>query len=95
MQKACSAVFRGSLKPKKLAVMLMYFDMVITTHGVNLKPTCVFFLPPLTLSRMGFRGFSRMGGPKKPPVSKICHRYSTMMKVGIVIPYLRKTPQKI
>ena len=26
-----------------------------------------------------------------PPLSKICHTYPTMMKLGTVIPYLRKT----
>ena len=42
-----------------------------------------------------FRGCSRMGrGAKRPPLPKICHTYPTMMKLGIVIPYLKKT-QKI
>ena len=35
-----------------------------------------------------FRGCSRMGGGAKRP--KICHTYSTMMKLGTVIPYLKK-----
>ena len=30
------------------------------------------------------------GGAKKPPLPKICHRYPTMMKLGTVIPYLKK-----
>ena len=37
-----------------------------------------------------FRGYSRMGGAKKAPLSKICHSYPTMMKLGIVIPYPKK-----
>ena len=42
-----------------------------------------------------FRGCSRMmGGLFGPPLLKICHTYSTMMKLGRVIPYPRKT-QKI
>ena len=34
------------------------------------------------------------GGKKAPPLPKICHRYPTMMKLGTVIPYLKKI-QKI
>ena len=42
-----------------------------------------------------FRGCSRMMGDLfGPPLLKICHTYSTMMKLGRVIPYPRKT-QKI
>ena len=41
-----------------------------------------------------FWGCSRMGGSKKAPIPKICHRYPTMMKLGMVIPYLKKI-QKI
>ena len=43
-----------------------------------------------------FRGCSRMrGGAKRPPpLPKICHTYLTMMKLGTVIPYLKKI-QKI
>ena len=42
-----------------------------------------------------FRGCSRMGGGGgKPLLPKICHKYPTMMKLGTVIPYLKKI-QKI
>ena len=45
-----------------------------------------------------FRGCSRIGqgwvGAKRPTLSKICHTYPTMMKLGAVIPYLKKI-QKI
>ena len=41
-----------------------------------------------------FRGCSRMGGDKKAPLPKICHTYPTIMKLGTVIPYLKKI-QKI
>ena len=41
-----------------------------------------------------FRGCSRMGGlkshPPPPFLFKICHTYPTMMKLGTVIPYLKK-----
>ena len=30
------------------------------------------------------------GGAKRPPLPKICHRHPTMMKLGTVIPYLKK-----
>ena len=39
-----------------------------------------------------FCGYSRMGGGlKRPPLPKISHTYSTMMKLGTVIPYLRRS----
>ena len=34
------------------------------------------------------------GAQKSPPLPKICHAYPTMMKLGIVIPYLKRI-QKI
>ena len=34
------------------------------------------------------------GGGKKDPLPKICHTYPTMIKLGTVIPYLKKI-QKI
>ena len=37
-----------------------------------------------------FRGCSLMVGVKKAPIAKICHTYPTMMKLGKVIPYLKK-----
>ena len=41
------------------------------------------------------RGCSRMGGGcKKASLPKICHTYPTMIKLGTVIPYLKKI-QKI
>ena len=40
-----------------------------------------------------FGGCSQMGG-QKGPLPKICHTYPTMMKLGTVIPYLKKI-QKI
>ena len=43
-----------------------------------------------------FRGCLRMGGGggKKPPLSKICHTYPTMIKLGTVIPYPKKFQKK-
>ena len=38
-----------------------------------------------------FRDRSRMGGRgKKVPLPKICHTYPAKMKLGTVIPYLKK-----
>ena len=51
----------------------------------------------LTLLRIGFFGAGHGwggGGGKKAPLPKICHTYPTMMKLGTVIPYLKKI-QKI
>ena len=49
----------------------------------------------LTPFRMGISGLLTVGGgPKRPPLPKICHTYPTMMKLGTVIPYLKKI-QKI
>ena len=51
----------------------------------------------LTLFRMGFFGAAHgMGGvgAKRPPLSKRYNPYPTLMKLGTVIPYLKKI-QKI
>ena len=37
-----------------------------------------------------FRDCSRMGGAKRSPLPKICYIYPTMMKLGTVIPYLKR-----
>ena len=40
---------------------------------------------------MGFFGAAHgWRGGKKAPLPKICHTYPTMMKLGTVIPYLKK-----
>ena len=40
-----------------------------------------------------FRGFSWIGG-QKDPLSKICYAYPIMMKLGTVIPYLKKIQKR-
>ena len=35
-------------------------------------------------------GAANRWGFKKAPLSKICHTYPTMIKLGTVIPYLKK-----
>ena len=44
----------------------------------------------LILSGWVFLGLFTDGGTKRAPLPKICHTYSTMMKLGTVIPYLKK-----
>ena len=43
---------------------------------------------------MGFSGAAHRwgggGGEKAPPLPKICHTYPAMMKLGTIIPYLKK-----
>ena len=40
---------------------------------------------------MGFFGAGHVwGGDRKLPLPKICHTYSTMMRLGTVVPYLKK-----
>ena len=39
---------------------------------------------------MGFFGAAQGWGGGRPPFPKICQTYPTMMKLGTVIPYLRK-----
>ena len=53
----------------------------------------------LTLFRMGLFGVAHGvggegGGAKRPPLSKNCHTYPTLMNLGTVLPYLKKI-QKI
>ena len=56
----------------------------------------------LALFRMGFFGASHEWGkrvnsptlpppPPHPPHPKICHTHASLMKIGTVIPYLKKT----
>ena len=57
-----------------------------------------YFVVLLTLFRMGLFGAAhglRREGGKGPYFSKTCHTYSTMMKLGTVIPYLRKIQKYI
>ena len=44
----------------------------------------------LDLFRMGFFRAAHGWVPKRPSLLKICRTYPTMMKLGTVIPYLKK-----
>ena len=54
----------------------------------------LFYHQDLTLFRMGLSELLMVEGKgwwgKKIPPSKVCYTYSAMMKVGRVIPYLKK-----
>ena len=52
------------------------------------------YMSCLTLFRMGFFGAAHRRGGQKDPLPKICHTHSAVMKLGTVIPYLKKI-QKI
>ena len=42
---------------------------------------------------MGLFGVAHVGGPKRPPLLKICHTYPIMIKLVTVVPYLKKIPK--
>ena len=44
----------------------------------------------LTIFRMGFFGAAHEWVGKKAPLPKICYTYPTIMKLGTVIPCLKK-----
>ena len=44
----------------------------------------------LTLLRMGLFGAANGWEDKKAPIPKICHTYPAVIKLGTVIPYLKK-----
>ena len=69
---------------KKLSKYVTTFDYLVK------------ILIVLTLFRMGIFGAGLLmdGGGQKVPLPKICHTHPTMMKLGTVIPYLKKI-QKI
>ena len=58
-------------------------------HAIN---NSLFTSVVLTLFGMGFLRAARRGGrgAKRPLFPKICHSYPTIMKLGTVIPYLKK-----
>ena len=49
--------------------------------------TCSMNVKILTLFRMGLFGANP---PPSPPLREICHTYAALMKLGTVIPYLKK-----
>ena len=68
--------------------------LIICSYNPN-KKTIVSQLEALTLPRMClFDAAHGCGATKKVPLPKICHIHHAMMKLGTVIPYLKKA-QKI
>ena len=57
----------------------------------NIMSILLFVVTDLLLTLFGwaFLGLLTNGWPKGP-LSKICHTYPTMMKLGTIIPYLKK-----
>ena len=77
---------------------LLLFFWVWTANKFIQSLNQVFYhdcLGFLTQFRMDLFGAAHgWRGPKRPSLSKICHTYLTLMKLGTVIPYLKKI-QKI
>ena len=69
----------------------MFSKVIINKHSISTYLVLIL-LKTLTLFRMGiFEAVHGSGdGCKKAPLSKICHTYPTMIKLGTVIPYLKK-----
>ena len=72
--------------------------LIIETVDNKLFQELIYENMILTLFRMGFfeaaHGWGGGVRVKRSPFPKICHTYPIMMKLGTVIPYLMKTPQK-
>ena len=67
----------------------------LITSGISfltaVRAVVVAKLVILTLLWMSLFGAAQgLGEAKKPPLSKICHTYPNLMKLGTVIPYLKK-----
>ena len=79
---------------KKLFVLLqrnLFCFINLLTRRKSKTNLCFFFSATVNpIKDRLFRDFSRLREPKKPPFSKICHTYPTIMKAGTVIHYLRK-----
>ena len=82
----------GKYGPEKLEVRAIFTQCI--SFSISFLSTLNTL--KLTLFRMGIFGAALGwgGGAKRPPLPKICHTYPTMMKLGIVISYLKKI-QKI
>ena len=83
-------------KSKSFLLKKKIFFCTVINHIASIKSSFMSEVGSLYLNPIQdgpFRGYSRMGG-KKDPHPKICQTYSIMIKLGTVIPYLKKT-QKI
>ena len=85
MKYLCSVCYKCNCRncSKKFLQKVKYYVLKI----------CALIVNPIQDGH--FWGWSRMEGGKRPlPLPKICHTYPTVMKLGTVIPYLKKI-QKI
>ena len=70
--------------------------MRLSQRSLVRKNKTTVSLLPLTLFRMGVFGAAHVWGggeggrAKRFPLPKICHTYPTMMRLSIIIPYLKK-----
>ena len=70
---------------------LLSLTSILVDGKVNIEGKCS--QAALTLFRMGFFGAAHEWGGegvKRPTLLKICHTHPAMMKLGTVIPYLKK-----
>ena len=86
---------------KEALLLVNNFEFItrseFATDQINLQKFYILpHLKALTLFRMGFFGASHEwgGGAFWLRLPKICHTHPTMMKLGTVIPYLRKIQKK-
>ena len=81
---------KNNLFIKRNIAFLSRTKVYLKYKSIVLSRTKVYFLNPIQDGL--FRGCSRMGrgGAFLPPLPKIRHTYPTLMKLGTVIPSLRK-----
>ena len=71
--------------------MKVYKDYTKEPNSFLVNDTNLSSHYPLTLFRIGIFGVAHgWGRGKKAIFTKICYTYPTMMKLGTVIPYLKK-----
>ena len=71
---------------------MKYYKKMFLLKEFLRKVLSLYFDLLITLFRMDIYG--KFTGQKGPPLPKICHSYPTMMKLGAVIPYLKKIQKR-
>ena len=71
-----------------LITPFMLLEVIYNQNKQHTTQKMWFYINPI--QDWPFWGCSRMGEPKRPPLPKISHTYPRMMKLGKVIPYLKK-----
>ena len=85
------ALIKTSEKFHKFHRKKTLMNSLVKLYLTNLlKKNSITFVRVLTLLRMGLFDAAHVWRGQKGPLPKICHTYSTMMKLGTVIPYLKK-----